>query len=345
MPVVRAVTLHVKSQDVRFGELIRVLEDFKKSAEAGGVQVWTLRVSLSEDFDWRNLVEHCDNGILLAAYHRRAEDVSARELAEYLTKCDNGYAAILASEESLDTLPRLYVELAKSLSEDRFTKLGVVYGGYLQTPYFPASAALSDGVSVAYRYVDLLLSTDPSRWVEAIRGFVRRVDALLEHGTEEVGLEVYHDLSVSPWMTESAVDVVEKLGAVFPELGTLSAVWRVNSVLMEASKGVKTTGFNELMLPVAEDERLKRLVEMGKLGVEDLIALSTACVAGLDMVAVPRDRDYLRRLFADTYAAFSIKKRPYGVRIIPTDKPVVKLRRFGELPAFKLGERFRPSTN
>ncbi len=334
MPMIRALTLHVASRDLKFGEAIRLLEDFKRSAEAGGVQVWTLRISLGEDFDWRDLVDHCGSGVLIAAYHRRAGEVEPGELAEYLARCGSGYATVLASEEDLDVLPELYAGLAKSLSEDHFTRLGVIYGSYLQTPYFPASAALSDAVSVAYRYADLLLSTDPSGWVDAIRGLAGRVDSLLGDRAREVGLEVHHDLSLSPWMSESAVGVVEKLGAAFPRVGTLAAVRRVNGILLEASGGVRTTGYNELMLPVAEDERLKRLVEAGELRLEDLIAFSTACVAGLDMVAVPRDPDYLRRLFADTYAAFSIKKRPYGVRVIPTDKPVVRLSRFGELPAF-----------
>lgn len=341
MPIVRALTLHIKSPGTRRGEAIQILETLKRSLETGGVPVWTLRISFSEDFDWKDVAEYCEAEVLLAAYHKSVEDVKAQELVEYLTKCARGYATILASAMDLELLPKLYLELSKALDEDYFTRVGVSYGSYVQTPYFPISTALGDSVSVAYRYIDVLLSTEPKQWVSATYELAKRVSHLLEDKAGEVGLRVYHDLSVSPWMAESSVDVVERLGAVFPRVGTLEAIHRVNSMLAEAARRVASTGFNELMLPVAEDDRLKELVREGELRIEDLVSLSAACVAGLDMVAVPREYGYLKSLFADTYTVFSIKRRPYGVRIIPTDKPVVSLSRFGDLPAFGAVQRFR----
>lgn len=337
MPMVRAITLHIKSEDIRLKEAFQVLETLKKSLEAGGIPAWTIRISFSEDFDWKNkdIVEYCGAGALLAAYHKRLEDIREHELVEYLEKCGNGYATILVTEENLGYLPKLYIDLSRVLSEDYFTRIGVSYGSYIQTPYFPASTALEDAVSIAYRYIDLLLSSEPSKWVKLIQDLAKRVDSLLKDKAKEVGLRIYHDLSISPWMTESSVDVIERLGAAFPRIGTLEAVYRVSRVLAAASESIESTGFNELMLPVAEDEKLKELVRVGELRIEDLVALSVACVAGLDMVAVPREYGYLKNVFADTYTVFSIKKKPYGVRIIPTDIPVVRLSRFGDLPAFR----------
>lgn len=334
MPMIRALTLHIKSGGFRAQEVLKLLGNLRSLLEARGIPVWTLRVSLGENDDWQDAVEYCSSGVLLAAYHRRASEVKVPDLVEYLRKCPNGYATILASEEDVELLPELYAELSKILNEDYFTRIGVSYGAYIQTPYFPLSTALENAVSVAYRYIDLLLSSEPRRWADSIRSLVERVDSHLRDALGEFGLRVYHDVSISPWMTESSVDVVERLGAVFPKVGTFSSVFKINMILTDVSRGVKSTGFNELMMPVAEDNKLKELVKSGELRVEDLVALSTACVAGLDMVAVPRDFAYLRGLFADTYTAFSIKRRPYGVRIVPTDKSVVKLARFGDLPAF-----------
>ncbi|MEM2207587.1 MAG: DUF711 family protein [Sulfolobales archaeon] len=334
MPIVRALTLHVKSEKYKTQEIVSLLEGFKKSLEAQGISVWTLRVSFSEDFDWREVISYCGDRLMLAAYHRSADDVKVPELVEYLKKCGSSYATILASEENLDYLSWLYIELSKALSEDYFTRIGVSYGGYIQTPYFPISTAFEDSVSIAYRYIDLLLSSEPKQWTTVIQELTKKVSISIRDIASETGLKVYHDVSISPWMVESSVDVIERLGAVFPVVGTLGAVYRLNRVLTEASSNIESTGFNELMMPVAEDNKLKELVKRGKLRLEDLIGLSTACVAGLDMVAVPRDLNYLKNLFTDTYTAFSIKKRPYGVRIVPTDKPIVELSRFGELPAF-----------
>ncbi|MEM0197029.1 MAG: DUF711 family protein [Sulfolobales archaeon] len=334
MPMVRALTLHVKSEKYKPQELVQLLGDLKKSIESRGISVWTLRASFSEDLDWREAISYCGDKVMIAAYHKSVDEVRVSDLVEYLKKCGNGYATILATEDNLEYLSRLYVELSRILSEDYFTRIGVSYGSYVQTPYFPISTAREDSVSVAYRYIDLLLSSEPNRWTEVIQEITRKVGLFLKDVAGGIGLRVYHDISISPWMTESSVDVVEKLGAVFPEVGTLGSVYRVNRILTEASSHIESTGFNELMMPVAEDDRLKELVKRGKLRLENLIGLSTACVAGLDMVAVPRDLNYLKNLFADTYTAFSIKKRPYGVRIVPTDKPVVELTRFGELPAF-----------
>lgn len=335
MPVVRALTLHVKSRDFNLPEAVEFLRELKKTLEAGRVFVWTLRISLGEDFEWFNARELCGSDILLSAYHKQVREIDLHELSSYLEKCRNGYATVLTSEENLDKLPELYIELSKNLGEDYFTRIGINYGEYIETPYFPISTALSDAVSVAYRYVDLFTTSEPADWRPSILDFVDKVDSLLKDRVREVGLKVRHDLSLSPWMSESVVDVIEKLGVSFPRAGTFHAVYRVNRLLTEIAQNIESTGFNEIMLPVAEDDRLKEYVRRGVLRVEDLIALSTVCVAGLDMVAVPRSFNYLKNLFTDTYTAFLVKKKPYGVRIIPTEKSVISLSRFGELPVFK----------
>jgi hypothetical protein len=336
-PLVRALALHLRSRELRVGEALDLLRRAEAGLGSAGLRVWTRRVSFGEYVDWREVEEFCGvEEVLVAPFHRRVDELRVGELVEFLRRCPNGYATILVpGGEYLDLLPRIYLEVSKELVEDFFTRLGVAYGSYVHTPYFPVSTALRNSLSLAYRYVDLLVATDPADWYGRVVELAGRASAALEEVARSAGLEVLHDLSLSPWMEESAVDVVEKLGARFPRLGTFRAVSYVNSVLARAAEAVRSTGFNELMLPVAEDVRLKELTRVGELRVEDLVALSTLCVAGLDMAAVPRDGDYLRRLFEDTYAAYSVKRRPYGVRVVPTDREVVNLRRFGELPRFR----------
>jgi uncharacterized protein (UPF0210 family) len=335
MPMVRALVFHVRSEDLKAREVLRTLRELKHMLEVSGITVWTLRVSLSEDFNWRDAEDLCNEEVLLAAYHKDVRKTSPSDLEEYLRTCNTGYATLLASDEDLDLLTKVYMELSKRVGEEYFTRIGVSYGGYLETPYFPLSTALRDSLSVAYRYVDLLLSQEPANWERSLSEFVKKVDSAIKEKTSEVGLKVYHDVSLSPWMEESAVDVIERLDATFPGLGSFSAVHTLNKLLSKVASTLPTTGFNELMLPVAEDDRLKDLARTGRLRVGDLVALSAFCVAGLDMVAVPRDSNYLRRLFRDTYATYLLKKRPYGVRVIPTDRDIITLRGFGELPRIR----------
>ena len=334
MPVVRALTLHMRSKELSVSEVLEVLRRAEVELESVGLRVWTRRVSFGEHVDWREVEEFCNvENLLVAPFHRGADELRVEELVEFLRRCPSGYATVLVpSEEYLSTLPEVYLRVSKELGEDYFTRLGVAYGSYVHTPYFPVSTALRESISLAYRYVDLLTGTDPANWYGEVVGLARRATVALEGLAKVLGFEVLHDLSLSPWMEESVVDVVEKLGARFPKVGTFRAVSYLNRVLARVAEVVRSTGFNELMLPVAEDLRLKELAKSGELRVEDLVALSTFCVAGLDMVAVPRDGDYLRKLFEDTYASYYVKRRPYGVRVIPTDRDVVVLRRFGELP-------------
>jgi len=337
LPLVRALTLHMRSKELSVGEALEVLRRAEAELESVGLRVWTRRVSFGEHVEWREVEEFCGvENLLVAPFHRRVDELRVDELVEFLRRCPSGYATILIpGEEYLSTLPEVYLRVSRELGEDYFTRLGVAYGSYVHTPYFPASTALRESISLAYRYVDLLVGTDSASWYGEVVGLARRASAALDGLARTLGFEVLHDLSLSPWMEESVVDVVERLGARFPRVGTFGAVSYLNRVLARAAEVVRSTGFNELMLPVAEDLRLKELAKSGELRVEDLVALSTFCVAGLDMVAVPRDLDYLRRLFEDTYAAYYVKRRPYGVRVIPTDRDVVVLRRFGELPRVK----------
>lgn len=330
--MVRALTFHVKSKDIKPSEALKILKEIKRLLEVNGITVWTLRASYSEDFNWRDLEDLCRGDVLLAAYHRKVGEVTPSELESYLRECNTGYATLLASSEDLDRLTDIYMNLSKRVDEEYFTRIGVSYGEYLETPYFPLSSALRDAVSIAYRYVDLLLQHEPASWERVLSGFVSRVDTIIKEKASEVGLRVYHDLSLSPWMEESVVDVIEKLGVVFPGVGSFSAVYAINNLLSKVANTTSSTGFNELMLPVAEDNKLKNLAEAGKLRVKDLIALSTFCVAGLDMVAIPRDSNYLRKLFNDTYTVYLLKRKPYGIRVIPTDREVLNLREFGRVP-------------
>ena len=142
------------------------------------------------------------------------------------------------------------------------------------------------------------------------------------------------DLSLSPWREESVVAIIEKLiGNKIGFPGTINTIFSLNRLVKGLAKklGVVTTGFNEVMLSVAEDNILNERVKEMAIRLRDLISYSALCAAGLDMVAVPRSID-ITRIAIDMLTIYRVKGRSVAMRIIPVDGgpgTEILLKRFG----------------
>ncbi|MDK2384103.1 MAG: DUF711 family protein, partial [Candidatus Korarchaeota archaeon] len=159
-----------------------------------------------------------------------------------------------------------------------------------------------------------------------------------EIGTAFIGI----DVSPSPWMEMSVARVVEALSGVSVGApGSLSAIRRLNEAVWRAGKGLPLIGFNETMLPVAEDNVLKVRTLEG-LRVRDLALLTLGCLAGIDMVVLPWEggAEALGGLILDQVVVHRLKAMPLGMRVIlyegvrPGDK--VELDKFGAVPVSAL---------
>ena len=219
--------------------------------------------------------------------------------------------------------------------------------GFL-TPYFPLSVNTNpvEGLAVALLYpMDLLNAYEKDGW----SGLAKEASRIISEGemwgrklSSSLKVEFYGvDHSISPWMEESSARLVEAVSGVpIPELGSVAAVAKLNRVVQDAASkaGVKETGFCELMLPVAEDDILKLRGREGRLRLRDLVALSTVCVAGVDMAVVPADDAIpaVEKLMEDVYQVSMFKRRVLGVRVIPypgvEPGDNVRLGFFGEVP-------------
>lgn len=112
----------------------------------------------------------------------------------------------------------------------------------------------------------------------------------------------------------------------------------INKEIFEIAWKLKITpiGFSEVMLPVAEDNVLIERVNEGTLTLQGLFLLTSVCVAGIDMVVVKKDYDLIRKILKDSMALQIVKRRPYGVRLIPsTDSGYVYLKDYGRIPEIK----------
>lgn len=216
------------------------------------------------------------------------------------------------------------------------------------TPYFPLSVNVKsrEGLAVA-----LLYSTDllEAYRINGIKGLIYKACELMirseAYGLEissKLGVDFYGvDYSISPWMEDSSARLVEDVSGVpIPEPGSISAVAMLNKAVYDAAfkANVKSTGFCELMLPVAEDNVLKQRALEGRVRLRDLIALSTVCVAGVDMAVIPAEGSLkiIEGLLEDMFKIAELKGRTVGVRLIPCHhvKPgeSVNLGLFGEVP-------------
>lgn len=251
----------------------------------------------------------------------------------------------------LDRYPRLYsnilvdagdvkgiidfIYLSRGYSPDIYTRLSLTMMEWVKSPYFPSTVNRGNdyGFTLSFRYCDLM-----DRYLDGDRRplhrFFRGVEeALAEYGSLFLGI----DYSLSPWMDESVGGIIERhFNIKVGEPGTFSGIHFINNVIKRIYRRftMPYIGFNEVMLPIGEDNILKERVREGVLRLSTLIGLSSVCVAGLDMAPLRRGKGLLYRVIKDVYTMSIVKGRPLGLRIIPVDNGVeeVDLDRFGVVP-------------
>lgn len=340
MPMIRALTFNIKNTD-SIEEVLSLALSIRDSVEAMGIKVWGVRLTLSGNVDDRVFDKLCDENIIFSAYQSRIYSVGVEELKNAL-RCGNSYASIIVTRrKEVRRAVNILREVARDLGIEATTRLAFSIGAPIETPYYPLSVPLRSGVTVALRYVDLLASNPMSKWVEVAAGFLRKVEntvkeAARKHGVRYLGI----DASLSPWMEESVVPIIERVSrSPFPSVGSAWAVHHINEAIMSAVKsaGIKSVGFNELMLPVGEDRKLLELASQRKIRLRDLTYLAAYCVAGVDMVAVPDDPDLLSTIMLDALAAHKVKGRVVGMRVLPdvNGSGFVETRMFGKIPTVK----------
>ncbi len=262
------------------------------------------------------------------------------EVADELRKHSNLYISFNVRKLTLETIPSLARRYHEALvylrdCEDYFTqtRICLTIRGPLSTPYFPSASYLGSKpyYSVALLYADYLYE-NRLNIPEAILAAYNGVVGSLLKELEDSGLEFRGvDLSISPWMEESAAKLVLEDNGI-----SLLKIFEVNNVLRSIAEKVKACGFNELMLPLAEDNVLKALVEEGKIKARDFIYYSSVCVAGVDMVPLPKaDDGKLLRYIKWTLMAALVKNRVYGIRLIYTNSrsgEKIELGKFLETP-------------
>ena len=346
MALIRALTLmlpHAVSFESLKGKVFRL----KQAAKLLGNEVWTLRISIGAELSRRELGFLIDEGLLINSYHEILHKVDLRKLINYLS-FKNTYAALkLEYRNSPDyeasKVFRVLMSVKGDLGIEALTRVGFLIGDEVGTPYFPLSYPLKGGVSVALRFADTLTKTPTEDYVGVIRNLLIAYESRIKSVLDKVSLRYLGiDASLSPWMDESVIPIIAKLSKTsFPNPGTAYGVKKINDVIWNALKRseILTTGFNEVMLPVGEDNMLKDLVRRGQVRLEHLTFLTSYCVAGVDMVVIDDNEAIIDGVIKDLIAAYLLKKRPVGLRLIPSDKDEVGIPNLGSIPKVRAGLR------
>ena len=357
----RAVTLHlgILEPDDDVEEAIeeassRLLEAVDAAASAVGARPTYVRLALprSEGDKLQAVVrasERIGKDVLINAGQVYASELNA-VLGDALRA--GVYASVLLTSPSWDEARQIseFVHSIASDDPEAATRVGVNAIGerWFLTPYYPLASALPGRniVSVALTYPGLLLDAFRRSGIKGVSDAIRLAASEALRFASEVskagGYELGGvDLSVSPWMEESSLALVEAVSGVrMPRPGFTSGVRAVNQVIEETARGLNVIGFNEVMLPVGEDSKLKARASEGEVTARYLAMLSGVCVAGLDMVAVPASVNDVAGLILDVASYSAAKRRPLGVRVIPVEAAEpgdkVELGRFGEVPVIPI---------
>ncbi len=344
----RSIREYVESASVKANEIRDVIRE--------RIDVWSVRVALPplpEGVDPAKVAQaameagESNHVKYVAAIHVNAGSL---DVSKFIDAIETGvFGSILLSRpEYAGKAADMIIEASRRdiLAP---TRIAVVFGAsWPLTPYFPIAVQTRSGTgfAVAALYVDDILSSLREEVnLELIRQIASRVFTVIEEAareaSEKIKIEYYGlDTSLSPWMDESVAKLIERLMGErkIGSLGTMSVIRELNRVIKGLATLFDAVGFNEVMLPVAEDNVLKERVGEGLVRLRDLLLYSTVCVAGVDMVVVGGEmtRDDLMQLARDIATVYKIKGFNIGLRVIRAESAKagewIHLGMFGRVP-------------
>ncbi len=359
---IRALTVHAVIDDWSSPEAVAsslrraaraVREAGRLLGELLDAEPWTLRVTLPptplEGEEAARVLGEAYRGAGLPGdvfYGLLRADAGAVEpghVAEILGLGDNVFASIytpVATERAAEILHRV------ALLGLPATRFAVTVPGPVETPYFPAGASggPSMGISAALLYPRLLEGRNLYAAFEDLADVAAAVEDALVKVADRLGLEYRGlDMSLSPWMEESAARIIEEhSGSTICSLGAAASVAEVEELISDVCLDVECIGFNQVMLAVAEDDVLKERGREGCLTAYKLLHLSYACASGLDMAVVPSSRwspATAKAVLEEIVVASRLKSRPLAARVIAVERgpgEEIQLGRFGETPVIAL---------
>lgn len=353
-PVVRAVAYFTpRFRDVNdlkstLEKTVALLSDIARLVENEGFTVFTKRITLPQsEIGLADIVKALDNlglvekGILVSIGSLDVDKAGWKAVAEIVL--GGYYASLLFNESNPVESARVFSKIIHEISDadpSAATRIAVGFHDQpLETPYFPDSTSSGvEGVGFSFLYPDYLREAvkEGASIGEAFNMFSRSAASLFNAVKRAFRLRLVADFSLSPWKENSVVKLLEAVGYRVLEPGFHYGLFDLNKHIRRlAEASGAAAGFNEVMLPYAEDDELIKLGSRGVLTAYDLLSYSSVCVAGPDMLVVPSSTGELSRFILDSYGVAATKNRPMALRVIPVNSEpleTVDLGRFGKVP-------------
>jgi uncharacterized protein len=357
-PKIRAITAFVNLDRAKYQQQIadamKMLKYARTLLESRGYVVQGVRIATqpfseyTKGLSTEQTVEFFRNYEALADQHQFAASIGpamlnandpetqADVLAEILagTKSINGSLVVAADDgvrwRSVGAAARVIKRLEdtdRSQANFRFAATAMV--GPL-TPFYPAAyssgfghqfaIALESANTVAAVFKDSQdLNTARQKLTDTlaktafdIEGIAQRIDR--DMGWAYVGM----DLSPAPLKDVSIGAALEELTQQpFGSSGTLTAAATLTAAIRDIH--VKRIGYNGLMVPILEDERLAQRWSEGNISIDALLSYSAVCGTGLDTVPLPGDvTEQQLDLIIGDMASLAFKwKKPLSARLLP----------------------------
>lgn len=320
-----------------------------------GLELWTFRVALPYTPNSVNIkdvaevaedvAESCQIDFI-SAIHLKGNEFNSKvvEIIEALENYEKVFASIKVNSTSeAQKVAEVYNKVEGFIG----AKVAIHVGSEFITPYFPLAKTIAsiEGASLTPFIIDELKEAIKNRNYHSIVETFQLSEKFGKDYSKEIGIEYFGiDPSPSPWMDASIAEVIEiASNTYFGDYGTHWGIKKVMDIVNKAvyEAKVKVTGFNEIMLPIAEDNLLKVRAVEERYTIRDLMSYISVCVAGLDMVPVvkPLKYDAIARLIMDLKALSAAKKKPLGLRLIPIQAEpgsIIEIKMFGRLPVLEL---------
>jgi len=177
---------------------------------------------------------------------------------------------------------------------------------------------------------------------------IKKVAFKITRAGELIGKEVARRLGVSfgildlslaptPAVGDSVAEILEAMGLESAGcFGSVAALFILNDAVKKGGLFASSSvgGLSGAFIPVSEDKGMIDAVKRGSLNMEMLMAMTSVCSVGLDMIVIPGDtpEDILSAIIADEAAIGVANNKTTGVRIIPAyGKKVGDFVQFGGL--------------
>jgi uncharacterized protein (UPF0210 family) len=198
------------------------------------------------------------------------------------------------------------------------------------TPFYPAAyssgfghqfaIALESANTVAAVFKDSQdLNTARQKLTDTLAKTAFDIESLAQRADRDTGWAyVGMDLSPAPSKEASIGAALEELTQQpFGSSGTLTAAATLTAAIRDIH--VKRTGYNGLMIPILEDERLSQRWSEGNISLDGLLSYSAVCGTGLDTVPLPGDiTEQQLDLIIGDMASLAFKwKKPLSARLLP----------------------------